>query len=564
MDRSNGRKNVSDLAVTITFLAPFLVYAFIEYLICCLWNLFFRSLHGLCCLLLHGLQKNLKDDELTRHELAEYHSPDKAPSTCQLHQETNYSFQQNKRTGATDICEPAESTDFSKDGEIYSSAESTNYSAEKRFHKYAESTERPGYFKKTSEKKETRSVKGKIQDKQSFEKVKKEQEISFKRSFRLARKQRITKYIIHDTKPDEGILHESSTTSYRINCQNNETESDVHDSKARIAKVDSNDQRFPCTRKENEQESGKRKIFDDNFLDESKTGRNREVLSEKRKEKKDEICNRSKGNEKALEQLNNPTRRASKKPEDKSHLTAVITTADNDTQAPPITLQAVNRSNFKGLLEEGKEDHELGTQQQLVKTSLTTDSPQGEENHTWVINSFKKKVTSGVKEEERTQLDVKGFCCNFVNYKSLPNDSETRRVSSLARVANMAQSLNAATSDSATAATASEEGITQTESSTSSLITFPAVIQHENETLALSLNVDLPCPNVNFVDINPMRETAKKCHASYLFETKNNDQNSVTTTNFRRPKLRTEQVKRSRIPFPRVSLALKYKKTPWL
>ena len=60
MDRSSGRKNVSDLAVAITFLAPFLVYAFIEYLICCLWNLVLRSLHGLCCLLLHGLQKHFE------------------------------------------------------------------------------------------------------------------------------------------------------------------------------------------------------------------------------------------------------------------------------------------------------------------------------------------------------------------------------------------------------------------------------------------------------------------------------------------------------------------------
>lgn len=494
MDRSSGRKNVSDLAVAITFLAPFLVYAFIEYLICCLWNLVLRSLHGLCCLLLHGLQKHFEGEEWTKQELAENSLPDKAQLICQLHQETTSSCQQNKRRSEGEISRLEESTDCFEGKDFNSLVKSRDYVVDKEFYRSEESTDYPGYFKKTSECQGTLPVegRGKNKDKQSVEKVVQENEISCMQRPGLARKQRITKYNIYDTKPDDDILHQSSTASYRINCSNNETESDVHDSHAIISKANSNDQRFPCTRKENEQESGKRKIFDDNFLNESKTGTNREVLSEKMTETKYE--------------------------------------------------------------------------QQLAKTTTTkTDSPQGE-NYKWVTNSFQTEVTSGFKKEERLQLDVKGFCCNFVNCKSHPNDSETKRVSSLVRVTNIAQTRYASSSDSTTTAAASEEGVTERDFLTSSLITSPLLSQQENETFVLPSNVDGSCPNPNFVGINPTRETPKKCKAPYMFETKTKDQNSVTATNSRRPNQRKEQVKRSRIPFPRVSqrLALKCRKATWL
>lgn len=475
MDRSSGRKNVSDLAVAITFLAPFLVYAFIEYLICCLWNLVLRSLHGLCCLLLHGLQKHFEGEEWTKQELAENYLPDKAQLICQLPQETNSSCQQNKRRSEGEISRLEESTDCFDGKDFYSLVKSIDYVVDKEFYRSEESTDYPGYFKKTSECQGTLPVegRGKNKDKQSVEKVVQENEISCMQRPGLARKQRITKYNIYDTKPDDDILHQSSTASYRINCSNNETESDVHDSHAIISKANSNDQRFPCTRKENEQESGKRKIFDDNFLNESKTGTNREVLSEKMTETKYEASNRGKGNAEASIRLNNPRHGKSNKPEEKSHLTAVIATADNETQMPRMTMHAVNQSNSKGLFEEGKKDHELG---------------------------------------------------------------------------------------------ASEEGVTERDFLTSSLITSPLLSQQENETFALPSNVDGSCPNPNFVGINPTRETPKKCKAPYMFETKTKDQNSVTATNSRRPNQRKEQVKRSRIPFPRVSqkLALKCRKATWL
>lgn len=568
MDQYSGRKNVSDLAVAITFLAPFLVYAFIEYLICCLWNLVLRSLHGLCCLLLHGLQKHFEGEEWTKQELAENSLPDKAQLICQLHQETTSSCQQNKRRSEGEISRLEESTDCFDGKDFNSLVKSIDYVVDKEFYRSEESTDYPGYFKKTSECQGTLPVegRGKNKDKQSVEKVVQENEISCMQRPGLARKQRITKYNIYDTKPDDDILHQSSTASYRINCSNNETESDVHDSHAIISKANSNDQRFPCTRKENEQESGKRKIFDDNFLNESKTGTNREVLSEKMTETKYETSNRGKGNAEASIRLDNPRHGKSNKPEEKSHLTAVIATADNETQMPRMTMHAVNQSNSKGLFEEGKKDHELGAQQQLAKTTTTTtDSPQGE-NYKWVTNSFQTEVTSGFKKEERLQLDVKGFCCNFVNCKSHPNDSETKRVSSLVRVTNIAQTRYASSSDSTTTAAASEEGVTERDFLTSSLITSPLLSQQENETFALPSNVDGSCPNPNFVSINPTRETPKKCKAPYMFETKTKDQNSVTATNSRRPNQRKEQVKRSRIPFPRVSqrLALKCRKATWL
>ena len=549
MDSRVRRRSKSDLAVEILLLIPFLAYAVAEILVCCFWNLILRSFCELGSLLLNGFYRNLENERMTRQvPLKDKNSPQNVALTIsQLHKDQTSLLQRDKD-----------------------------------FHRSAESPENCAAREKLQTKENL--------NRQNVQTKANKDERTLRQRPRLITTKWVTQNTIwkvdRDTVniiEDDALLHINSAAE--SDSEGKHQKEDAH-RKGKIPTHDLEEQKCSHGRKESERDPRQQKIFgvnreNDDVLFTKSNGvkgcRHSQVCS--RSHLNAAPCDSTKENVEGFTQANKPISDRLGTAEEKSYSNALVIST-KDTGTPVIVSPTVKHCpvpvsldvrSGAGLMTPDTQDSlspiwihssvteppavhraiqaqhnpDPAAQDHLSKTTTTTKAVQSDrEEDKEITNSFQTATSgSGFKEEEKTHFYEKGFCCN--------------QATNTEHLLHIAPTGIATISDCATETRVVQGGASQAGLS----LSLPSVdvssprVRHISEAeVTVSTNV-----NHHPVVQNPNGQSPGNLNTPHTLGTQNDNEKKAKCTNSR-PKLKTEQVKRSRLPFARVSRRLDIRK----